>query len=251
LPVSCYTIAKDEKGQLTPERLATTYVARMPEDKAPTVKREWEQELTHAESALRKETHKLLLLDGSRGLWNYVASTPRFGDYEKTVDFFHTTEHLSSAAGALFGKKSEESKKWFHKYRTKLLEEDNAAESVIRSMDYYGQQTRLSKTRREQLSAQGTFFRNNRHRMPYASLRRRGLPIGNGVVEAGCKVLVKQRLGRSGMRWSRKGGQAILSLRTYIKSNERNPGRAIIKCLFYRWFRFEECDIVTSPIGDI
>ncbi|MBN2211618.1 MAG: hypothetical protein JW709_09510 [Sedimentisphaerales bacterium] len=44
------------------------------------------------------------------------------------------------------------------------------------------------------------------------------MPIGNGPVEAACKTIVKTRLCRSGMRWSRVGGQRILSLRTYVKS---------------------------------
>ena len=54
--------------------------------------------------------------------------------------------------------------------------------------------------------------------MTYADFRRRGLPIGSGVVEAACKSLVKARLCRSGMRWTRKGGQHILHLRAHIKS---------------------------------
>jgi hypothetical protein len=217
--VSLYAREKDQEGQWTPERLTSRYVARMPEANAPTVKAEWEQELWHAESLLGDDATKLLLLDASRGLWNYVESKEQFDDYEKVVDFFHTTEHLSSAAEALFGKKSEEGKEWYEKHRARLLQEDNAGQSILRSMDYYRQKTKLSQARRAQLLVERTFFQCNKHRMPYAALLKRGLPIGNGIVEAGCKSLVKQRLGRSGMRWSRQGGQAILNLRTYIKSN--------------------------------
>ena len=38
-------------------------------------------------------------------------------------------------------------------------------------------------------------------------------------MEAACKTLVKTRLGRSGMRWSWPGGQRVLQLRTYVKSD--------------------------------
>ena len=55
--------------------------------------------------------------------------------------------------------------------------------------------------------------------MDYARFRRNGWPIGSGPVEAACKSVVKTRLCRSGMRWSRSGGQNILSLRTYVKSH--------------------------------
>jgi hypothetical protein len=39
------------------------------------------------------------------------------------------------------------------------------------------------------------------------------LPIGSGVTEAGCKELLKARFCRSGMRWKRETGAAILQLR--------------------------------------
>jgi len=41
---------------------------------------------------------------------------------------------------------------------------------------------------------------------------------GSGVIEAACKSVVKCRLCRSGMRWTRQGGQTNLTLRTLVKS---------------------------------
>ncbi len=38
-------------------------------------------------------------------------------------------------------------------------------------------------------------------------------PIGSGVTEAACKVIVKQRLCCSGMKWKESGAAAVLSLR--------------------------------------
>ena len=48
-----------------------------------------------------------------------------------------------------------------------------------------------------------------------------GLFVGSGVVEAelGCKILIGQRLKHSGMEWSVRGANAIISLRCTIKSN--------------------------------
>lgn len=59
--------------------------------------------------------------------------------------------------------------------------------------------------------------------MTYADFRARGLPIGSGPVEAAGKTLIKTRMCRSGMRWSRTGGQHILNLRTLIKSDRWTP----------------------------
>jgi hypothetical protein len=50
-------------------------------------------------------------------------------------------------------------------------------------------------------------------RMNYAEMVAAKIPIGSGVTEAACKVLVKQRLCGSGMRWKERGAAAVLSLR--------------------------------------
>jgi hypothetical protein len=49
--------------------------------------------------------------------------------------------------------------------------------------------------------------------MRYAQFRRRGLFVGSGVVEAGCKTMVGQRLKPSGRRWTVRGANAIIALR--------------------------------------
>jgi hypothetical protein len=98
------------------------------------------------------------------------------------------------------------------------LEQDDGVQAVRRSLVYYGRTRRLDSTRRQALATERTFFRRNQHRMAYASFRQRGLPIGSGPVEAACKSIVRTRLCRSGMRWSREGGQRILNFRCYVKS---------------------------------
>jgi hypothetical protein len=214
--ISFYGSSQDaRKG---PERLNSYYSARMPEDAAVTFKRNFEQQLDGLQGKLDPDITKVFLCDGHRALWNYVDHNQRFSDYEKLVDFYHTQEHLSKAAEALFGKNNIVGKRWYWKYRTKLLELDAGVESVLRSIDYYSRTHRLGKSRREDLATEWTFFRRNQHRMQYACFRRRGLPIGSGPVEAACKSIVKTRLCRSGMRWSREGGQRILGLRCYVKS---------------------------------
>jgi hypothetical protein len=206
------------EGKRSPERLVSRYVARMPEDRAVTLKRKFEQELIDTESRLDEEVVRIALNDGARGLWTYIDENPLFDGYEKLVDYYHAKEHLSKAAEAIFGKGSQEAQHWYQKYRSTLQEEPQGAERVLRSMDYYGRTRKLSKSRREALEAERTFFLNNQHRMDYARFRRKGWPIGSGPVEAACKSVVKTRLGRCGMRWSRTGGQNILTLRTYVKS---------------------------------
>ena len=99
-----------------------------------------------------------------------------------------------------------------------LLEEYDGAESVYRSLSYYKGNYKYPKERSEALARELVFFRNNKDRMEYKRFRERGLPIGSGVIEAACKSVVKCRFCRSGMRWTRSGGQTILTLRALLKS---------------------------------
>jgi hypothetical protein len=49
--------------------------------------------------------------------------------------------------------------------------------------------------------------------MRYKWFRSRGLFLGSGVVESGCKAVIGQRLKLSGMRWTVAGADAITTLR--------------------------------------
>ena len=57
--------------------------------------------------------------------------------------------------------------------------------------------------------------------MDYPPLVEAAIPIGSGVTEAACKVLVKQRLCGSGMKWKEQGAAAVLSLRCLTYTTER------------------------------
>jgi hypothetical protein len=203
----------------TPERLLSRYVARMPEEKGVTFKRRFEEEVRHAEDLAGSKAARVMLCDGARGIWKYVNSSPQFDEYEKLVDFYHASEHLSKAAEALLGKASSEAKKWYESWYDMLIKEEGAVEALIRSIDYHRKTRKLPKSRVEDIRKERTFFRRNKRRMNYAGFLHRDLPIGSGPVEAACKTIVKTRMGRSGMRWSRVGGQHILHLRTFVKAN--------------------------------
>ena len=45
--------------------------------------------------------------------------------------------------------------------------------------------------------------------------------FGSGVIEAGCKTIIGQRLKRSGMRWTVRGANAIIALRCCQMSGRR------------------------------
>lgn len=55
--------------------------------------------------------------------------------------------------------------------------------------------------------------------MRYKHFRALGMFIGSGMVEAGCKAVIGQRLKLSGMRWTVPGAASIATLRCQDASN--------------------------------
>ena len=49
--------------------------------------------------------------------------------------------------------------------------------------------------------------------MKYVQFHAQGLCTSTGVVEAGCKVAIGERLKQSGMHWRVRGADAIIALR--------------------------------------
>ena len=68
--------------------------------------------------------------------------------------------------------------------------------------------------------------------MSYAALRKRGLPIGSGVIEAACKTVVGQRLKLSGMRWGDDGAQAILTPRGWVQSDRFDEAMCLLAATY-------------------
>jgi hypothetical protein len=54
----------------------------------------------------------------------------------------------------------------------------------------------------------------------YDRYLREGLPIGTGVIEGACRHLVKDRMDRTGARWSLAGAEAVLRLRALRSSGD-------------------------------
>ena len=65
---------------------------------------------------------------------------------------------------------------------------------------------------------QVNYLENHRCRMDYRRYRANGWFIGSGIVEAGCKHVVGQRLKQSGMFWTETGASAVLNLRCALLS---------------------------------
>jgi hypothetical protein len=60
------------------------------------------------------------------------------------------------------------------------------------------------------------YFENNQSRMLYGTFRANGYFIGSGVVEAGWKTVIGQRVKQSGMLWSVNGAGHVIDIRCAV-----------------------------------
>ena len=56
--------------------------------------------------------------------------------------------------------------------------------------------------------------------MNYVEALDDGLPIATGVIEGACRYVVKDRMDRTGARWSLTGAEAVLRLRAVRASGD-------------------------------
>ena len=201
-----------------PQRVDVRYAARMPEAKMKTLV---DRLVDQTGRALQQGDydHRVVLADGQREIWRTVDRQPVFEGFTRILDFYHAAQHLSKAAEHLFGKLSAKAERWYRSWRHKLRHEPGAVHGLIRSLSYHRRKLRTASERYRQVTTELGYFRSNRDKMDYARYHASGLILSSGPVEAAAKTLVGQRLKRSGMRWTREGGQQILNLRAQVYSN--------------------------------
>jgi hypothetical protein len=216
---SCGTMSfYDKEGEI----LGTRYFSRMPEHKKRTLKSQLTQVLEQV-LAQRPSLAVIKVADGAKDNWTYLEDTLPQG--ECVLNFYHASEHLFTAMEAIYGKGDTRTYTQHAKYRAILRDDEKGVDKVLRHLRY---QLRLSPHKKV-LQTEVTYFSRQRHRCRYAQLKAENKPIGSGVVEAACKSIVQLRIKRSGQRWDDEGGQAILTFRSLVKSNQFDQAWELVK----------------------
>ena len=149
----------------------------------------------------------IVLTDGQR--YNHTITQTHFSDAVHIVDLFHAYEHLTAIAQLLGGQEAKAPKMW-----RDLLE----AGDISRLVRKAGRQLPASAKSKKAMLKQLHYFENNALQMRYAEFREKKFFVGSGVIEAGCRTVIGERLKQSGMRWSVRGANAIIALRCCILS---------------------------------
>jgi hypothetical protein len=199
------------------DRQHTIYLAATPEYGKATFLDRMEREIERVKAAHPQSLY-VGLADGAKGNWEFL------GRHTETqvIDFRHAAEYLSDAAGVLFARSPDAKRAWLESSCHRLKHEPGAARQLVKDLRRMAAQKGVALDQ-EGVAAAITYFTNQSRagRMDYPPLVAAKVPIGSGVTEAACKVLVKQRLCGSGMKWKGPGAAAVLSLRRLTYTTER------------------------------
>lgn len=197
----------------TGTRLHTTYIAAQPEYGKATFFRHMEREIARMKQ--RYPTAEYIgLADGAHDNWTFLE---RHTDVQR-LDFYHVTQYLGQVAQAVMPKKTRD--RWREETCHYLKHTLGAAEEIFHELQGYAERD-LPEQRQAMVTAAVTYFQNHKHRMAYGEAVAQHKPIGSGVTEAACKVIVKQRLCGSGMQWKEDGAAVVLTLRCLNYSRGR------------------------------
>jgi len=153
-----------------------------------------------------------VVADGAVWIWNLAGDY--FYDSTQVVDWYHATEHLANAAQQLYPQDEGVRKRWLHEHKTLLFQ--GHADRVVQQL--HKKAETVPPVAADVLRQEAGYFETHKHRMYYLDFRNDGWLIGSGTVESAAKQY-KHRFTGPGMRWSRKGLQNLIPLRSLVLSH--------------------------------
>lgn len=199
------------------DRLHTIYLAQAPEYGKVSFDARFTKEIEKVKFLLRhKKVSYVGLADGAKDNWFYL--DPHTD--ESILDYWHVCEYLTKASEAA-SKSAYERKQWLEQARNDLLNKKGGAKYLLDQMKRFRRKQKLSKKAKGSLERAITYFTNHKHQMDYPYYQNNNYPIGSGVTEAACKVIVKERCCQSGMKWKISGAQKTLTIRALHHTDGR------------------------------
>lgn len=132
------------------------------------------------------------------------------------MDFIHVLEYVWKAAWCFYEKGDDKVEAWVEKNALKILH--GHSNQVAKGMRISA--TKLCLSKRDNIDNCADYLLKNKLRLQYGEALKKGYPIASGVIEGACRHLINDRLDITGARWSLKGAEAILKLRSLKSSGD-------------------------------
>ncbi|MDQ3927923.1 MAG: ISKra4 family transposase [Chloroflexota bacterium] len=154
--------------------------------------------------------------DGAHWIWNIAQA--QFPQATQVVDWYHASEYGWKAASALWGEREPQRADWAQRQLDRLWE--GQVGQVLEALEQH-------QGAGEGVDEALSYYTTHQGRMDYAAYRARGLQIGSGSVESGCKQLVSARLKGAGMIWDAAGAEQVAVVRAWLKSGRWQEAMAL------------------------
>ena len=162
------------------------------------------------------------VMDGQPSLWDTLhvcLEEDHLAQAVEILDIVHVSGYVWKAA-KLFHSDKKQQTEFSRERLLKILHGDVRA--VITNLRTLATRRGLTGAARKEIDTICSYFTTNCQRMRYQEYLARGYPIASGVIEGACRHLVKDRMERSGMRWTQCHAQAMLDVRAVHQSSYWN-----------------------------
>lgn len=197
-----------EKGRPIRDAASTSFVGAI--ERAEQF--QWRIYAEAVRRGLFQARRAVIVTDGAKWIRNIVQT--HFPGAIHIIDLYHARQHLVELCKLLFDRDL----KRLNQYKDRWwqdLDQGHIETIVEQARSFLPKNPHAAKDARTEIN----YFEKNKTRMRYADFRAQGLFVGSGVIEAGCKNLIGQRLKQSAMEWTVRGANAITALRCAVQSN--------------------------------
>jgi hypothetical protein len=154
--------------------------------------------------AVRRGMHqaKRIVAISDGAAYNKTIFGEQFSRATHIIDLYHAREHLHTLLKALDVPKADRGE-WLR------LLDHGCVQTIVQRAHALPCTAAAEETRQTEVK----YLAKNAKAMRYDLFRKQGYFVGSGVIEAGCRTVVGERLKKSGMFWSVAGANAIIALR--------------------------------------
>jgi hypothetical protein len=212
--------------------LAPQHAREPPARPRPESKRVWAS-LAHPPEAVLKEAFRearrrdpegrkrwVALVDGNEPQLEILTRLFRGEGYHALIvlDFIHVAERVWKAGLDFHQEGSTALEAWVTQRLLGILRgrSPQVAAGMRRSATLQG----FPADARARVDACANYLLKYTAYLRYDRYLQQGLPIATGVIEGACRYLVKDRMDRTGARWSLQGAEAVLRLRALRTSGD-------------------------------
>lgn len=162
----------------------------------------------------------VVVVDGNEQQIRLVQEAAKAADVSITVilDVIHVLEYVWAAGLALHPDDRPGTERWVLSHMHEILR--GHASLVAAGMRRSATRRQLAPDRRRAIDKAADYLLGYKDFLRYDRALECGYPIASGVIEGACRHLVNARMNCSGARWSLSGAEAVLRLRSLVKSGD-------------------------------